>query len=124
MEEIYKKCDEIILKKRMTEDNLYQLLNTICKSGARRKSKPRDVYMSRASSMNSRAKKKGVEGKVFPSELRNLMEGSCCAKCKTKDYLVFDHIKPLYSNGSNTIDNIQILCRVCNMEKGIRDECF
>jgi hypothetical protein len=47
-------------------------------------------------------------------------DGFHCAKCSATSDLQLDHIKPI-SVGGETIDaNLQILCRSCNLEKGIQ----
>lgn len=78
----------------------------------------------RAKASNLRAKKFGVEGILLSSDLHRIMfdAGRRCGKCQSTSYLVFDHKKPLYKGGLNTPDNIQVLCRKCNMEKGVNEE--
>lgn len=44
----------------------------------------------------------------------------CCAACGSDQDLTVDHIVPLSRFGSNSIDNIQPLCRSCNSRKGVR----
>ena len=41
-----------------------------------------------------------------------------CIKCGSNKQLEFDHIIPIALGGSNTERNIQLLCEVCNREKG------
>jgi hypothetical protein len=41
-----------------------------------------------------------------------------CRNCGTNENLSFDHIIPRAHCGSNTIDNITILCKPCNETKG------
>lgn len=43
--------------------------------------------------------------------------GHKCLACGATDKLVADHIVPISRNGTNTIDNIQPLCRSCNAKK-------
>lgn len=41
----------------------------------------------------------------------------CCGSTKT---LQVDHVQPLYVGGTHTLDNLQTLCRPCNLLKGTR----
>ncbi len=43
--------------------------------------------------------------------------GGRCAECGAKDYLEFDHIIPVARGGGNTDNNVQLLCRRCNLRK-------
>jgi len=50
-------------------------------------------------------------------------DGGCCVRCSTGgagSYLEFDHIIPHAKGGANTINNVQLLCRKCNLLKGDR----
>lgn len=42
-----------------------------------------------------------------------------CVQCGYEGpYLEFDHIIPRSKSGPNTVENIQLLCRMCNLKKG------
>jgi hypothetical protein len=41
-----------------------------------------------------------------------------CAQCGATDYLEYDHVIPFSKGGANTCDNLQLLCRRCNLKKG------
>ncbi len=41
-----------------------------------------------------------------------------CRMCLTRENLTFEHIIPQSCQGSNSIDNISILCADCNNKKG------
>jgi 5-methylcytosine-specific restriction endonuclease McrA len=43
--------------------------------------------------------------------------GAQCAKCGSADRLEMDHVVPLTLGGSNTLSNIQVLCKPCNASK-------
>jgi hypothetical protein len=40
-----------------------------------------------------------------------------CAECGATEYLEFDHIVPVAKGGSNSDQNVQLLCRKCNLQK-------
>ena len=40
-----------------------------------------------------------------------------CIYCGSKEKLEIDHIIPLSSKGTNETDNLQVLCKVCNISK-------
>jgi len=73
---------------------------------------------------NYRARKKqngGQLSKGITEKLMALQRGKC-AVCKksVKNGHHLDHIMPLSIGGSNTDDNIQILCPSCNCSKGAK----
>ena len=44
-----------------------------------------------------------------------------CRKCHVNEKyksMDVDHIKPISKGGTNNIDNLQLLCRYCNVKKG------
>ncbi len=43
--------------------------------------------------------------------------GGRCADCSATEYLEFDHIVPFSKGGSNSDNNVQLLCRKCNLKK-------
>lgn len=79
-------------------------------------------YRSIADSNKQRAKSLNLTEHFTDLEfdaLVNLSGHKCVACGKTEDEceLSADHIIPLSRGGTNTIDNIQILCRSCNSKK-------
>ena len=40
-----------------------------------------------------------------------------CIYCGSKEKLEIDHIIPLSSKGTNEADNLQVLCKACNISK-------
>jgi uncharacterized membrane protein YebE (DUF533 family) len=46
--------------------------------------------------------------------------GGSCANCAATQYLEFDHIVPVARGGSNSEQNVQLLCRACNIAKSDR----
>ena len=46
--------------------------------------------------------------------------GGRCLRCTSLEKLSVDHVISLSRGGSNTIENIQPLCRACNILKDVR----
>lgn len=48
-------------------------------------------------------------------------DGFSCASCgNTANDLQIDHVMPVSKGGSNDLDNLQLLCRTCNIVKGAK----
>lgn len=47
-------------------------------------------------------------------------DGGRCCQCAATHYLEFDHVIPLSRGGATSVNNLQILCRQCNLQKGAR----
>lgn len=47
-------------------------------------------------------------------------DGGKCVQCGSQNYLEFDHKIPHSLGGANTLNNVQLLCRKCNLIKGDR----
>ena len=44
----------------------------------------------------------------------------CCQMCGTEERLSVDHIVPRVAGGTDSLDNLQVLCSSCNSSKGGR----
>ena len=78
-------------------------------------------FYYRAVTANARAKRVGATGKVTNADMEYIYErdGGCCVTCGSSENTVFDHIKSYFNGGTNSRDNLQLLCRICNMKKGV-----
>jgi HNH endonuclease len=47
-----------------------------------------------------------------------LRDGGRCRNCGSTENIQYDHIIPVARGGGNTEDNIEILCQICNQQKG------
>jgi 5-methylcytosine-specific restriction endonuclease McrA len=47
-------------------------------------------------------------------------DGGACVLCGNTEDLQFDHIIPHSKGGADTVANLRLLCRQCNLEKGNR----
>jgi len=59
----------------------------------------------------------------IPQDVKQLVwqrDGGKCVQCGAPDYLEFDHIIPVSKGGANTVPNVQLLCRRCNLKKADR----
>lgn len=68
----------------------------------------------RETSGNTRKISQEVKQKVWTRD------GGQCVECRATDYLEFDHIIPFSKGGSSSENNIQLLCRRCNLAKSDR----
>ena len=72
----------------------------------------------------------GTDGRrvVFPRSVKSgllRVQGGRCAYCGRtlrRGRLEIDHRTPLSRGGGNGLDNLQLLCRPCNMRKGIQSD--
>lgn len=64
-----------------------------------------------------------VQSRRIPPEVKTAVwqrDQGRCVQCNSNSYLEFDHVIPFSKGGANTVNNIQLLCRRCNLEKGDR----
>ncbi len=59
----------------------------------------------------------------IPNALRAAVyerDGFACVECQATEWLSLDHIFPYSKGGTDEVDNLRVLCRVCNSRKGAR----
>lgn len=68
---------------------------------------------------NMRAKRIGAEGVLTKDGWEAVLDsnGRACVACGSPDDIAIDHIFPLSKGGRNSDDNVQPLCRSCNVTK-------
>lgn len=77
----------------------------------------------KAAQQTTRAKRRQAAGRVTKAELEDLLltYGARCAVCGSTEDLHIDHVIPLSRGGTNTVSNLQVLCRHHNTSKGARN---
>jgi hypothetical protein len=78
------------------------------------------IFLLDAESRPQYAQKERSPFRSIPTEVKNHVlerDGGCCVMCGSNEGIHFDHILPIAKGGDNTEDNIQILCKDCNLRK-------
>ena len=84
------------------------------------------VERDQAASINERTVRQFVPTsgrRALPRDVQRLVftrDGGRCVYCGRQADLQFDHIIPVSLGGNDHADNLQVLCRMCNQEKGAR----
>lgn len=118
------KCKECDKKRHQNyySNNKQYVLNQVSEWKSKiKQEKSLPFWNMRANKINDRCKRHGVFGLVTGEELSNLFEAQKhkCFYCEIGliDDIHIDHITPISKGGENTIDNIAITCKHCNLHK-------
>lgn len=64
-----------------------------------------------------------LQSRYIPNRVKDAVrerDQNRCTNCGDTSYLEFDHKTPYSKGAPNTIENLQLLCRKCNLAKGKR----
>ena len=106
----------------MSRKGLKETLDSIfsaSKKAAKKISKAEKVYRKLVS---IRYEVKPSSRRYIPKAVRQavlIRDNYRCVKCGSQKDLQFDHIVAVANGGSNEVGNVQLLCSVCNLEKGV-----
>jgi len=78
------------------------------------------IFLLDAEARREYAEKERSRFRSIPTEVKNRVlerDGGRCVICGCSEGIHFDHILPIAKGGDNTEDNIQILCKDCNLRK-------
>jgi hypothetical protein len=118
----YREKNRVILNKKTSE---WTAKNKDKKRNIDKRWREHNKVKMKISEQNRRAAKKnrgGALSKDLPARLFVLQRGKCaCCKKPLGDDFQMDHKIPLVRGGSNTDDNIQLLRKRCNLQKGGKD---
>lgn len=85
--------------------------------------KKRMDYTPRKKKITSKELRKGISLKLrYEIFKRDDFKCVLCGATAKDDELVVDHVKPVVQGGTNTQENLRVLCRACNHGKMIYEQ--
>lgn len=102
--------------RKYARSNVGKIVNRAAQARYRRTARARDIRRI------AKARRRRAEGSFSPEEWQVKLRafGGGCAICDSTEHIEIDHIVPISRGGTNTIDNVQPLCRHCNASKGAK----
>ena len=110
-------------EKRRESDQKYRIGNAEQRRKYNQQYRKNHPHIKQQAEQRRRARKQNVATGPKPTLKERLkMQGGMCALCKVNgdQNWEYDHIIPLSRNGSDTADNMEVLCSPCNRKKAAR----
>ena len=108
--------------KGMTDKHIFDKINDIISSAKKVSKKIDEFDKLYQKAIDLICEAKPSSSRYIPKSVRRavLIRDRCqCVKCGRNKNLQFDHDVAIKNGGSNTVDNIQLLCKRCNLKKGV-----
>ena len=108
--------------KGMTDKHIFDKINDIISSAKKVSKKIVEFDKLYQKAIDLICEAKPSSSRYIPKSVRRavLIRDRCqCVKCGSNKNLQFDHDVAIKNGGSNTVDNIQLLCKRCNLKKGV-----
>ena len=106
----------------MTNKYIFDKINDIISSAKKVSKKIDEFDKLYQKAIDLICEAKPSSSRYIPKSVRRavLIRDRCqCVKCGSNKNLQFDHDVAIKNGGSNTVDNIQLLCKRCNLKKGV-----
>ena len=106
----------------MTDKHIFDKINDIISSAKKVSKKIDEFDKLYQKAIDLICEAKPSSSRYIPKSVRRavLIRDRCqCVRCGRNKNLQFDHDVAIKNGGSNTVDNIQLLCKRCNQMKGV-----